>query len=381
MAKAAKLIDALLDIAPNTKLNQSKLQPAIKALLDNKTLKMPNAVYESDDRNMEQKVEDVRDDIDFKIRIVLNWYRICASDKQSMKKICGSLTLDDVKIIEEVVKKVKVPTLQIPASWACKGDSDAKQNSNHEDLDDSFCVVSLVSGISGGKNLEEVNAKASDAKKVGKSMDCNKKHAKMKLQELPVEKKKVISFSAIRKAHFPADIKLDFSPVPRGSKKLKVDDDWMMEPSSVKKAVINKAGATIDNADNITSVKEVVTDKVNGIIDYGMVMDDEEHDILSRAIAKEPNVKAKKAKSTKKKEKKGKVTKQAKKKDAKASSDGNGCGSAKCKDAQYERAKAHSRAYHKERTAQIKNGVDKEEASRLARLAGLEASKEWSNAH
>ena len=128
MSVANPLINMFLDIVPNTKVNSSKLGPAIRSLFRRKIFKLP-ARRDGDTRDVDQIINDLSDDLDLKIRIVLSWYRVCASNDEGRVKALSVLTAAEITSVEKALKKVQVPKLEA-ADIKPSGNSKINQSSS-----------------------------------------------------------------------------------------------------------------------------------------------------------------------------------------------------------------------------------------------------------
>ena len=86
MSRTATLMNALLEIAPNTKLQSVKVRAALTELFRLKVLTVPVPVAK-DVRTPEQRLEDIVDSVDLGVRINMSWCRTLADCEAERKKI------------------------------------------------------------------------------------------------------------------------------------------------------------------------------------------------------------------------------------------------------------------------------------------------------
>ena len=107
LAKTAPMLYDLVGLAPNTKLQSSKLVTSLKGLLDAKEL----------DINVKQgrSVQDSLDQLDLTIRILLNMVRTLKCQELQRIKVQRSLSKQDWMKIELVLDRVKLPAEMMAA--------------------------------------------------------------------------------------------------------------------------------------------------------------------------------------------------------------------------------------------------------------------------
>ena len=137
LAKTSNLLYDVLDFAPNTKLQGTKVTKALQASHLNKSLFIDKKL---------NKPEDAMDRVSLSLRIVLSMLRTIKMSESTKSKVMRSLSNEEAMKLNIVLKKVVLPA----ECFGANGEEFAKENSV-ESLDlqprglalDMFCTSNL----------------------------------------------------------------------------------------------------------------------------------------------------------------------------------------------------------------------------------------------
>ena len=106
MSNSIALVDALLALHPNTKIASSKLNAALAALVGD-VIPIPAAARD-DPRPPSMRKSDYVDSLDSKIRYIMNWFKVCASDPSAFQKVAMKLSSSEYQRILQSLAKVSL---------------------------------------------------------------------------------------------------------------------------------------------------------------------------------------------------------------------------------------------------------------------------------